>query len=191
MYRKRQPEPLPFQRNIRVRLDVGHLLIATTPLMVTVHHFKSPKAEADYTIRFDVSGNPELLELFDPVNGWDFVGLISFLGRKMGVLRTFDLRDPALREQAGLRTVSVPSQKPQRQEKRPAEQALQLISDYVRDNPNCTRLEIASGINRKKSPHTIAQIEWLVHTGVLARTHVVRPEGTIEWRYIFLGDNEN
>lgn len=159
--------------------------------MVAVHHFSSPRAEPDYTIHFLASENPDMAELFHPVDGWDFVGLMRFLWRKIDVINTLDLRDPALREEFGLRTVSGASQKPARQEKRSAEQALQLIQDFVIDNPNCTRLDIARALNRAKSPHIRAQIEWLVYNGVLARTQIVRPEGTIEYRYIFVGDNEN
>lgn len=189
MYRKPQPEPLPYQRNFKVRLPTGHLLISTTRLMVTVHHFPSPRAEPDYTIHFMVADNPDMEELLHPVDGWDFIGLVKFLWRKIDVLKTLDLRDEGLRAELGLRTVSGASQKPQRQEKRSAEQALQLIREFVCDHPNCTRLEIARGINRAKSPYVRAQIEWLVYEGVLARTHVQRPEGTIEYRYVYIGDN--
>lgn len=190
MYRKPQPEPLPYQRNFKVRLPIGHLLISTTRLMVTVHHFQSPRAEPDYTIRFMVSDNPDLGQLLHPVDGWDFIGLVRFLWRKIDVLNHLDLRDEGLRAELGLRTVSGVSQKPKRQEKRTAEQALQLIREFVIDHPNCTRLEISRGINRAKSPHVRAQIEWLVYEGALARTQIVRPEGTIEYRYVYVGEGE-
>jgi hypothetical protein len=190
VYRKPQPDSLPYQRNFHVRLAHGHLLISTTRLMVAVHHFSKVRANPDYTMHFMVSENPELASLFDPLHGWDFIGLVAFLWRQIDVLNHLDLRDPAVRQELGLRTVSVPSQKPQRQEKRSAEQAMQLIRAFVLEHPNCTRLEIARGINRKKSPHLLAQIEWLVRSGVLARMTNIRPEGTIEYRYIFVSDND-
>lgn len=104
------------------------------------------------------------------------------------MLRSLDLRNEALRAELGLRTVPGVSQKPPRQEKRSAEQALQLIQQFVIDHPNCTRLEISRGINRAKSPHIRAQIEWLVYKGVLARMEIIRPEGTKEFRYVYVGD---
>lgn len=190
MYRKPKPEPLPYQRNFRVRLPQGHLLISTTRLMVAVHHFASPRAEPDYTIRFAVSDNPEMMPLFHPVDGWDFIGLVKFLWRQIDVLRTLDLRDPLVRAKAGLSTVSVPSQKPARQEKRPAEQAMKMIRQFVLKNPNCTRLEIARAIGRAKTPYLLTQIEWLVNTGTLGRSTNIRPNGVIEYRYIVVDDND-
>lgn len=191
MYRKSQPEPLPYQRNFRIRLQQGHLLIATTRLIVAVHHFPSPRAEADYTIRFLVSDNPELAQIYHPIEGWDFVGLINFLWRKIDILRTLDLRDEAVRAEAGLRTVSIPSQKPARQEKRSMEQAMTMIREFVLEHPNCTRLEIARAIGRAKTPYLLSQIEWLVLHGTLARTTNVRPNGAIEYRYIVVDDNSD
>lgn len=188
MYSKLQPQPLPFQRNIRIRVGEGHFLLSTTPLLVAVHYFKSPQSEPDYTIRFDVSGNPELLTLYHPVHGWDLIGLLDFLWRKIDVFRTLNLRDEGLREQLGLRTVSTPSQKSKRQEKRSMEQAMQMICDHARDNPNCTRLDIARAIGRAKTPYLLTQIELLVQAGTLARTHIVRANGVIEYRYFYAGD---
>lgn len=106
------------------------------------------------------------------------------------MLKTLDLRDEGLRAELGLRTVLGASQKSKRQEKRSAEQALKLIQEFVVDHPSCTRLEISRGINRAKSPHVRAQIEWLVYNGVLARTQIIRPEGTIEYRYVYVGESE-
>jgi hypothetical protein len=105
----------------------------------------------------------------------------------MDMLRTFDLRDPAFREAAGLSTVSAPSRTQKPQEKRPAGQTMQLIQDYVADHPGCTRLEIARGVDRKKTPHLIAQIECLVLLEVLARTHIIRPGGVVEYHYVYAG----
>ena len=188
MYRKPEPEPLPYQRNLKVRLPQGHLLISTTRLMVTVHHFPSPRAEPDYTIRFMVSDNPELAQLLHPIEGWDFIGLVKFLWRKIDMLNHLDLRDEKLRSELGLRTVSSPSQKPQRQEKRPAEQAMAMIREHVLNHPFCTRLEIARAIGRSKSPYLLAQIEWLVMNGTLARSIQIRANGAIEYRYIVVDD---
>lgn len=188
MYQRQQPEPLPFQRNLKVRLPQGHLLISTTRLMVTVHHFPSPRAEPDYTIRFLVEDNPEMAHILHPVDGWDLLGLINFLWRKLDILRTLDLRDEAIRSEYGLRTVSTPFQTRTRQEKRPMEQALQMICDFVLENPNCTRLEISRHLGRAKNPYVLTQIEWLVSNGKLARSINPRPNGTFEYRYIFVGN---
>lgn len=188
MYKRPEPEPLPFQRNLKVRLPKGHLLISATAKLVTVHHFKSPRAEPDYTMRFMVVENPELAHLMHPVEGWDFIGLVRFLWSKIDMLRTLDLRDESLRAEVGLRTVSIPSQSKKRQEKRPMEQAMEMICAFVRDNPNCTRLEIARAIGRAKTPYLLTQIELLVQAGTLARTHIIRPNGVIEYRYFYAGD---
>lgn len=64
-----------------------------------------------------------------------------------------------------------------------------MILEFVLENPNCTRLEISRHLGRSKNPFVLAQIEWLVMNGKLARTTNVRPNGTIEYRYIFVGDN--
>lgn len=189
MYRRQQPEPLPFQRNFRVRLPHGHLLIATTKLLVTVHHFPTPRAEPDFTIRFLVADNPELLPLLHPVDGWDLLGLVRFLWRKIDILKALDLRDEAVRAELGLRTVSTPSQNKIRQEKRPAEQALKMICDFVYEHPSCTRLEIARAIGRAKTPYLLSQIEWLVQCGQLARSQTIRANGVVEFHYVYVGDN--
>lgn len=191
MYRRQQPEPLPYQRNFKVRLPKGHLLIATTKLMVTVHHFPSPRAEADYTIHFLASENEEMLSLFHPVDGWDIIGLMRFLWSKIDMLKTLDLRNEELRREYGLSTVSIPSQNRVRQEKRPAEQAMQMICDYVLEHPSCTRLEIARAIGRAKTPYLLSQIEWLVQTGQLARNQTIRTNGVVEFHYVYLGDNSD
>ena len=58
-YRRQQPDPLPYQRNFRVPLaGEGHLLIATTRLVVAVHHFSDAHGDPDYTIRVAVEDNP-------------------------------------------------------------------------------------------------------------------------------------
>lgn len=107
------------------------------------------------------------------------------------MLNHLDLRDETLRSKLGLRTVSSPSQKPTRQEKRPAEQAMQMICDYVLEHPNCTRLEIARHLGRAKSPYVLTQIEWLVLQGRLARSVSPQPNGTFAWRYVFVGDGDS
>lgn len=107
------------------------------------------------------------------------------------MLRHLDLRDPLVRAEYGLSTVSIPSQKRARQEKRPAEQAMQMIREFVLEHPNCTRLEIARGIDRAKSPYLLTQIEWLVNVGTLGRSVNIRANGVIEYRYIVVDDNDN
>lgn len=104
------------------------------------------------------------------------------------MLNHLDLRDDKLRSELGLRTVSSPYQKPPRQEKRSAEQAMAMIRDYVLAHPFCTRLEIARAIGRSKSPYLLSQIEWLVLNGTLARSINMRPNGAIEYRYIVVDD---
>lgn len=66
-----------------------------------------------------------------------------------------------------------------------------MIRDYVLDNPNCTRLEISRHLGRAKNPYVLAQIEWLVLHGELARTVNPRPNGTFEYRYIFIGKSDD
>jgi len=191
MYRNSQPDGLPYQRNFHVRLEQGHLLIATTRLMVAVHHFSKAHGEPDYTIHFLVSDNPDLAPLLHPIHGWDFVGLINFLWRKLDILRTLDLRDETLRAEFGLSTVSIPSQTRQRQEKRSFQEGIVMICEFVMTHPNCTRLEISRHLGRSKNPYILTQIEWCVNKGQLARTTNVRPNGALEYRYIWVGEEEN
>lgn len=107
-------------------------------------------------------------------------------------MAAFNLRDGEAREWLdSLSTVSAPSRTAGRQEKRPAGQTMELIRSFVVDHPDCNRLMIAQGVERKKTPHLIAQIECLVAIGQLARTHIIRPGGVIEYRYVFAGDDAN
>ena len=63
-----------------------------------------------------------------------------------------------------------------------------MIREFVLEHPFCTRLEIARAIGRSKSPYLLAQIEWLVMNGTLARSIQIRPNGAIEYRYIVIDD---
>lgn len=188
-YRRQQPPPP--QRTLTVRLKSGRIVVSATQLLVAIYHFQKGQHEPDYTTHLMVADNPELAELYHPTLGWDLESLVSLLWRKIEVLKHLDLRDEALREKLGLRTVSAPSQKIVRQEKRTAEEAMQLIQEYVIDHPNCTRLEIARGINRKKTGHFIAQVEWLVRLGILFRTEVELRENVFEFHYIFIGKSDD
>lgn len=115
--------------------------------------------------------------------GWDIVGLISLMRREIEKMAQLDLRDPALREELGLSTVSVPSHHRSKQQKRRMGEAIELIGAYVEAHPGCTRLDIARGLDRAKSPHLIVQIEWLVTQKVILREHVIRENGAVEYRY--------
>lgn len=189
MYRKRQPEPLPYHRNFRLRLpaDRGHLVVATTSRMVSVYHICTPHGQPDYSTYWLASDDPALAALHHDVWGWDLVALIGFIGRKIDVTK-LNLRDGEAREFLDhLSTVSAPSRKQQQADKRPAGQSMKLIEDFVIEHPGSSRLEICRAIGRKKTPTSIAQIECLVEINVLARTHFIRPGGAVEYRYVFAG----
>lgn len=94
-----------------------------------------------------------------------------------------NLRDPELRAEAGLDTVSTLFHDRSIQQKRPMGQALELIADYVAANPGCLRSDIARGIDRAKSPHLVVQIEFLVQQKVIMREHFIRANGAVEYRY--------
>lgn len=190
MYRKRQPEPLPYHRNFRLRLpaDQGHLVVATTSRMVSVIRIRTPHGQPDYTIRWLVSDVPALAALYDNLWGWNLVGLIGFIEREID-MATFDLRQGEAREWLDdINTVSIPSLRPKRQHKRPVEQTIPLIREFVMSNPWCTRLDIARFLGRSKSPYLVAQIEWMVNKGILGRSQNIRPNGFIEFRYIVVDD---
>lgn len=172
--------------------DDTTLRIWTSSKAVEVTHLRRISDETPiWKAYFLTAENPSLARLYHSRTGWDIVGLIGLMRGEITKMMTLDLRDPALRAELGLSTVSIPSQERKRQEKRSAEQAMQLILEFVRDNPNCTRLEIARAIGRAKTPYLLLQIEQMVQAGALARTHIIRPNGVIEWRYFFAGDNEN
>lgn len=185
MYQKRQPQPLPYHRNFRLRLpaDQGHLVVATTSRMVSVYRICTPHGQPDYSTYWLVSGDPALAALHHDLWGWDLVALIGFIGRKIDVTQ-LNLRGEEAREFLDrLSTVSAPSRTQKQADKRPAGQSMELIRAFVVDHPGSTRLEICRAIGRKKTPTSIAQIECLVEINVLARTHFMRPGGTIEYRY--------
>ena len=104
-------------------------------------------------------------------------------------MATFDLRDGEARAWLDdFKTVSIPSLHQKRQQKRPIEQTLALIREFVMQEPWCTRLDIARFLGRSKSPYLVAQIEWLVNNGTLGRSQNIRPNGFIEFRYIVVDD---
>lgn len=190
MYYRRRPPPLP-QRTFTVQLESGHLLVSATQLMVGIHHVPNGQSEPDYSIRLWLVDNPDLAQLYHPKMGWDLPALVGLLWRKIDVFNTLNLRGVDIAKELGIDTVSIPSQSKKRQEKRSEEQSMKLIQEFVLEHPNCTRLEIARGIDRSKNPYLLLQIEWLVLHGVLARTVNYRPNGAPEYRYIFLGKSDD
>jgi len=64
-------------------------------------------------------------------------------------------------------TVSEPNL---RQSHREVGRSLSLIMDFVCMSDGVTRLEIATHLKRKKTPHLIQQIEHLVDLGLLIKT---------------------
>lgn len=130
-----------------------------------------------------IEDNPELEGLYSERLGWDIVGLISLMRSEIESMAQLNLRDSALREEAGLKTVSKPSHDRSVQEKRPIGETLELIADFVEANPGCLRSDIARGLHRAKSPHLVVQIEWLVKQQVIMREHTIRANGAVEYRY--------
>lgn len=130
-----------------------------------------------------IADNPGLAALYTPRLGWDIVGLISLMRSEIVKMLKLDLRDPEVRSEAGLETVSIPSHNRSKQQKRPMGQALELIADYVAAHPGCLRSDIARGLDRAKSPHLVVQIELLVQQQVIVREHVLRANGAVEYRY--------
>lgn len=193
MYYRRQPEtPLPSDRTFIVNLADGtSLRINATAQMVTLYHHRKLHQEPIWRAIFFLADNPALAALYTPRLGWDIVGLISLMRSEVMKMMRLDLRDPELREEAGLSTVSIPSHNRSKQEKRPMGQALEMIADFVAAHPQCTRLEIARGIGRAKSPHLLVQIEWLVQQKVIVREQFLRANGFQEYRYTIVDDNEN
>lgn len=144
-----------------------------------------------WTAIYLLSENPALQALYHPRFGWDFVKLIGLMRSEVEEMLTLDLRDPDVRKEAGLDTVSIPSRNRSLQHKRPKGQALELIADFVTAHPGCTRSDIARGLDRAKSPHLIVQIELLVQAQVIVREHVIRATGAVEYRYRIAEDNGN
>lgn len=185
MYHRRQPEtPLPSDRTFIVNLSDGtSLRIWCSSQLVTVYHHARLHEEPLWRATFYIADNPDLGALYTPRLGWDIVGLISLMRSEIEKMATLNLRDNEVRTEAGLDTVSIPSHNRSKQEKRPMGQALELIVDYIESNPNCTRLQIAGGIGRAKSPYLLTQIEWLVSQKVIVREQVLRANGMREYRY--------
>lgn len=130
-----------------------------------------------------IAENPALATLYSNRMGWDIVGLISLMRSEIAQMAQLNLRDPELRQELGFGTVSAPFHDRSKQQKRPMGEALELIADYVAAHPQCTRLDIARGLSRAKSPHLIVQIEWLVQQKVILREQTVRANAAVEYRY--------
>ena len=183
-YRRQPDEPLPHDRTFIVNLADGtSLRINATSQMVTLYHHRKLHEEPIYRAVFFIADNPQLGALYSGRMGWDIVGLISLIRSEIAKMATLNLRDNTIREEAGLETVSIPSHNRSKQEKRPMGQALELIADYIASNPGCTRLQIARGIDRAKSPYLLTQIEWLVSQKVIFREQFLRANGMREYRY--------
>lgn len=183
-YRRAQPAPLPNGHTFHVRLEDGSSLkVWTSSKALTVSHHRRVGSEPEWTAFFLLDEYPQLAQLYHPVLGWDIVRLIGLFRSEIQDMAQLNLRDPELRKEAGLETVSIPSHNRSKQEKRSLGQALELIAAYVDEHPGCTRLEIARGLGRAKSPHILAQIEWLVAQKVILRDQVIRANGVIEYRY--------
>jgi hypothetical protein len=185
MIYRRQPDiPLPHNRTFIVNLADGtSLRIWASSQMVTVSQHRKLHEDPLWQAHFMIVDNPELAGLYSERLGWDLVGLISLMRSEIESMAQLNLRDTSVREELGLSTVSIPSHHRSKQEKRSMGQALELIGDYVDAHPNCTRLEIARGLDRAKSPYLIVQIEWLVTQKVILREHIIRANGAVEYRY--------
>lgn len=185
MYYRRQPDaPLPHNRTFIVNLADGtSLRIWASSQMVTVNQHRKLHEEPIWTAVFMIDENPDMAGLYSERLGWDLVGLISLMRSEIENMAQLNLRDSALREEAGLKTVAKPSHNRSVQEKRTMGEALELIADFVAANPDCLRSDIARGLHRAKSPHLIVQIEWLVTQKVILREHTIRANGAVEYRY--------
>lgn len=181
----RQPDaPLPHDRTFIVKLDDGtSLRIWASSQMVTVNQHRKLHEEPIWRATFMIADNPELATLYTPQLGWDIVGLISLMRSEIAQMAQLNLRDIDVKRELGISTVSLPSHDRSKQEKRPMGETLELITDYVAAHSGCTRLQIAQGLSRKKSPHLLAQIEWLVSQKVILREQTVRSNGVVEYRY--------
>jgi hypothetical protein len=185
MFYRRQPNvPLPHDRTFIVNLDDGtSLRVWASSQLVTIHHHRRLHQEPLWRATFLLADNPGLAALYTPRMGWDLIGLISLMRSEIEHMAQLNLRDPALRAEAGLDTVSIPSHDRSKQEKRTLGQALELIADYVAAHPGCNRLDVARDLHRAKSPHLLAQIEWLVSQKVILREQIIRANGMLEFRY--------
>lgn len=186
MYNRRQqpPAPPPNDRTFIVNLADGKSLrIWASSQMVTVYLHRRLAEEPIYRATFMIAENPALATLYSNRMGWDIVGLISLMRSEIAQMAQLNLRDPEVRAELGIDTVSVPYQNTERQEKRSMGQALELIAEYVAAHPACTRLDIARDLHRAKSPHLLTQIEWLVAQKVILREQILRANGMREYRY--------
>lgn len=154
--------------------------------MVTLYHHRKLHEEPIYRAVFFIADNPQLGALYSQRLGWDIVGLISLMRSEIEVLKQGKIKGSELRQLLDTSTVSVPSQQKEKQDKRSNGAGLQAILDFVLQHPNCTRLQIADGINRAKTPRVIAQIEYLVQLECLARLHAINAKNNLEFQYIYL-----
>lgn len=187
MYYRQSETPLPHDRSFIVNLADGtSLRINATSQLVTIYHHRKLHQEPIYRAVFFIADNPALAALYTPRLGWDIIGLISLMRSEIAKMATLNLRDPEVRAELGTDTVSVLYQNPEKQEKRPMGQALEMITAFVNEHPGSTRRQIARGIDRAKQPNVIVQVEWLVSRGYLARSHGTSVQGRLEFRYTLI-----
>lgn len=188
MFYHRQPDtPLPHDRTFIVNLSDGtSLRVWASSQLVTIYHHAKLHQEPLWRASFLLADNPGLAALYTPRMGWDLIGLISLMRSEIERMAQLNLREIDVRKELGINTVSLPSHDRIKQEKRTMGQALELIAEYVSEHPSCTRLEIAQGLSRKKSPHLLAQIEWLVAQKVIFREQTVRANGVVEYHYTII-----
>jgi hypothetical protein len=186
-YHRRPDAPLPHDRTFIVNLDDGtSLRVWASSQLVTIHHHRRLHQEPLWRATFLLADNPGLAALYTPRMGWDLVGLISLMRSEIEHMAQLNLREIDVRKELGIDTVTIPYQHREKQEKRPMGQALEMITAFVGEHPGCTRLQIASGIDRAKQPNVIVQIEWLVGRGYLARSHGTSAQGRLEFRYTLI-----
>jgi len=188
MFYHRQPDtPLPHDRTFIVNLSDGtSLRVWASSQLVTIYHHAKLHQEPLWRASFLLSENPDLAALYSPRLGWDLVGLISLMRSEIDVIKQRNFKGDELRRLLGTDTVSVPSQNGKKQDRRSNGAGLKAILDFVLDHPHCTRLQIADGIHRAKTPRVIAQIEYLVQLECLARLDAVSVQNAPEFHYIFL-----
>lgn len=95
------------------------------------------------------------------------------------MMATLDLRDPDVRESAGLliETVSIPSQRGNSPAHgRSRAETMGLIMEALQDGPK-TRTQIARQLGRRKTPWLIGLCEELVSVGLICRGYSVTHNG--------------
>lgn len=177
---------MPNPNRFRMRIGLNHfLVVVTNSVGISVEYFaESVQKEPDWTMWLDYSDNPQLKGLRHSQFGWDLVGLARLFWAHISSPNQVPLSGEVTKPTA---TVSAPYLVPTKQDKRSTKETRELILAYVRDNPNCTRLDIAKALERSKTPYLLGQIEVLVKNGALARTRKMQREGRSEYRYVFVG----